>query len=181
MTVLRPDKQLRYLIELAEGKIPVEECNYRIDVDALLDLANSNPELKPVDIVADTDPYPAIFLDRAAAARELLLQFRARAVNRLVMPDVLREYMDRCIVRLAEGHSNPFNTTKDKHGQVDLQRKHEYEQLRALAEVEERSPSPDRWGDDPVEYAARRLNIDNDVSTIKKALKRQSWKKSKDK
>lgn len=181
MTVLWPDKQLRYLIELAERKISVGECNYRIDAEALLNLANSNPELKPVEIVVGIDPYPAIFLDRAAAGRELLLQFRVRAVDRLVMPDVLREYMDRCIVRLAEGHSNPFNTTKDKHGPVDLQRKHTYEQLRALAEVEKRSPSPDRWGDDPEEYAARCLNIDNDVSTIKKALRRQTWKKSKNK
>lgn len=178
MTVLRPEKQLQYLIDLAEGAVPKGDCVYRIPPDGLANVARSRG-MKNVDALADLEPYPAIFLDRVEAAQELLRQHKAYKDNRLEVPAALDEYMQRCLTRQVANHPNPFNTKRLKSDgrPIDRNRQLKMEKLRALREVEEHEPSPDRGAKSALEHAAEALGIPNDAEVLERALKPPSKKR----
>lgn len=174
--MLWPEKQLRYLIDLAEGTIPKENCVYRIPPESVMRCLENSPGMKPVDALAGLDPYPVIFLDRVEAAQELLRQHKAYKDNRLEVPAALDGYMQRCLDRQIAKHPNPFNTNKPNHRPICRNRQLKIEKLRTLREVEKREPSPDRGAKSAIEYAAEALGIPSDTESLEKALKRPSEK-----
>jgi hypothetical protein len=89
---LDSERQLTYLVDLAEGRIPKNKLYYRIRSDVDTDHTIDN-----------TQAYPECLLDPVAAARMLLRHYyQDKQDNRQPHP-VLDDYVTRCIGKTLVG------------------------------------------------------------------------------
>jgi len=161
------ERLCRYLVDLAEGRVPKEKRRYRIRVEdwpATDDTAEA---------IRRTEAYPVWLLDPVEAERELLRIYHAARSDRRDPPPVVERYVLERIARLGAGEapgdvflSPPNHRPKDRDKELDTER------LRAEIEVERRRIKTE--GAPKGETALTRVAERHDISehTLEKRLRK---------
>jgi len=152
------EKTLKYLVDLAEGRVPKDQRTYKVDVSGM---DATDETLAAIHLCK---AYPVCFLEPVEAEKALILQYYAARDTRREPHPIVESYVMARLGRLARGEPASEVFLRKRRGKSkDRALELETEKLRAEVEVERRKKQRPLTGEDAIQRVADRYGIDRNT------------------